>query len=123
MCEYKGKLLVGKDMAVLVAVGSVDTPVTLDKRYGNIIGISIGESYLRSQLGQVNLSLKASSRDIVINTPLTQFLPDGERQMWPCNISAGTDILATLTIRVAGLVVATPIPLIFHTDNNDTCSK
>ena len=117
MCQsnYNAKMLIGKDMDVLAALGDKETKVTLDTGYGDIVGISIGETYTRAELGQVNLSLKAGSRDILVNAPLSQFLPDGERQMWPLNISKGTEIKATLNINVATLLVAKPIPLIFHT--------
>ncbi len=126
MCQsnYKAKMLIGQNMDVLAAVGTKETRVTLDVGYGNILGISIGETYTRTELGQVTLSLKAGSKDILINAPLTQFLPDGDRQMWPLNINKGTEIKAVLTINVATLLVAKPIPLIFHTEGDVTfCSN
>jgi hypothetical protein len=112
MNKYEAWKLVSKDMDVLALVGDKETIVTIDRSYGNIVGISIGESYTRPQLGQVNLTMTADSTERIVNTPLTQFLPDGERQMWPIRIEAGTVVKVKLTIRVVGLVVA--IPLIFH---------
>lgn len=121
MCElgkYKGNLLVGKDMDVIAVAGDKETDLDLQANDGPVVGISIGESYSRTDLGQVNLTLRVvgKSSDILTNVPLTQFLPDGDRQMWPCSIDKGTKVKAKLTIRVAGLLVAKPIPLIFHHD-------
>ncbi len=121
MCKYKGNLMVGKDMDVITVAGDKETDLALESNYGPVVGISIGETYARTDLGQVNLTLKVTgkSSEIVTNVPLTQFIPDGERQMWPCNIDAGAKLTGKLTIRVAGLLVAKPIPLIFHHDRNN----
>ena len=66
MCQsnYNAKMLIGKDMDVLAALGDKETKVTLDTGYGDIVGISIGETYTRSELGQVNLSLKVCMQSI-----------------------------------------------------------
>ncbi len=120
--EYLGKQLVGKDMDVIAVVGDKETNISLENNLGDVVGLSIGETYARTDLGQVNLSLRldGKSSEFLTNVPLTQFIPDGERQMWPCHIDKGSKIIAKLTIRVAGLVVAKPIPLIFH-HNNKSC--
>jgi hypothetical protein len=117
MCDYKAKFLVGRPMGVQATVGVVSSDVKVDSNYGDILG----ETYDRASLGRINLSLKVDSTEKIVNVPLNQFLPDGERQMWPINIPAGTSMTATLGINVAGLDPARPIPLIFHTEGIKKC--
>jgi hypothetical protein len=121
MCDYKAKFLVGRPMGVQATVGVVSSDVKVDSNYGDILGVSIGETYDRASLGRINLSLRVDSTEKIVNVPLNQFLPDGERHMWPINIPAGTNMTATLGINVAGLDPARPIPLIFHTEGIKKC--
>jgi len=125
MCKsnYEADRLVSKDLTVLAAPGDAETQTTIDQYYGNIIGISIGETYPRTELGKVNLTLKYGSEEVIINTPLTQFLPDGERQMWPLRDEpvANQTLTAKLSIRTNTLSVNTPIPLILHCRRKKTC--
>lgn len=122
MSDYKGKFLVGKPLNVLAVVGTVETDVKVDTNYGKIIGISIGETYNRStELGRINLTLKVDSTERIISCPLTQFLPDGERQMWPIEINEGVNMTAKLEFNIAGLDPSRKIPLVFHTDGGGSC--
>jgi hypothetical protein len=119
MCnQYKAKQMIGQNMAVAAIKGDVPFAVTLDSGYGNILGFSVGRSFTDQQLGQINLSLKAGSTDLLVNVPLTQLIPDASQRMWPCRkpITKGTQITGKLNINVVGLDATVPIPLVFHTD-------
>jgi hypothetical protein len=124
MCKYDAWRIVGKDINVTDGAGEDESSPNVEKNDGDLIGISVAENYARVDLSQCLLTVEGSGIDRPIkDVPVTQFLPDGERQMWPflTPIPAGTKLTVKLVSRSANTLAVNPIVLIFHHRNPKSC--
>jgi hypothetical protein len=127
MCKqnYKAWRMVGVDLAVINAgVGDSPTNITPNANDGDIAGFSVAENYSRTILAKTLLTIETDQKEKpLINVPLTQLLPDGERQMWPLMevITRGTKIKAILTCRDNTMASANPVVLVLHHNPIENC--
>lgn len=129
MCknQYTATRMVGYDCDVTnAATGEEETTLTLSASDGDIIGFSVAENYSRTVLAKMLISISLGNNKPLLNVPLTQLLPDGERQMWPLNerITAGSKPVVKLVIRDNTTDVNNPVVLIGHHEVvNSSCKK
>lgn len=117
--------MVGVDLDVINAgLGDKETPINPNANDGDIVGFSVAENYSRTVLAKTLLTIESDQKDKpLITVPLTQLLPDGERQMWPLvePIRKGTKIKAILTCRDNTMATANPVVLILHHNPIENC--
>lgn len=129
MCaqNYNVWRMVGKDLNTLNgALGDLETTPIINSNDGDVIGLSVAENYSRIVLASLLLTIEVDGAKPLVNVPLTQLLPDGERFMWPLKekILKGSKPKITLTHRNNTTAAANPVVLIcHHAPLNDCVTK
>lgn len=115
----------GHDVAITDAAGSASDTIDLVASDGDVIGISVAENYARVDMGKIKVSIDdTNNAKPLIEVPLTQLLPDGERQFYPLAKPLPKQVLdITIKSTSANSLAANPITLIFHYDDPQTCEE
>lgn len=128
MCAQKYDVwrMVGKDLNTqAAALGELETTLQLNANDGDVVGFSVCENYSRTVLSKLLITIEVDGAKPMVNVPLTQLLPDGERFMWPLKekIQRGTKPVVKLNHRDNTTAVANPVVLICHHAPLDSCAK